>query len=209
MSYERMHEYLQQTPCACGKGTVVRTYYYEMNDWSQTHEGYENWNIQCANCKLKYHIETITRHFNCPSWEGDGIITDSFLVPFGKTLHLKSKFNRSFSYRFNDCCVSDYPLEVLKTVIADMKENKYSTRLTLDSSKRIVNRYFHFYKKRSLPAIINILQECVDNYSSYEWTYEKEQEYKRALQKETAEHNQIIKKVLSESFPLDFKQQIA
>ena len=88
---------------------------------------------------------------------------------------------------------------------ADMKENKYSTRLTLDSSKEIVGRYYRSYKKKSLPAIITILQECVDNYSSYEWTYEKMQEYKKALQKETDEHNRIIKEVLSESYPLDFK----
>lgn len=205
MSYDRMREYLQQAPCACGKGIVVRTYYYEMNDWNQTREGYDNYHIQCDDCKSKYHIETTPSHYNCPRWDVDGIITDSFLVPLGKTLHLKSKLSRSFSYRFNDCCVSDYPLDVIKTVIADMKENKYSTRLTLDASKEIVDRYFRSYKKKSLPAIINILQECVDNYSSYEWTYEKMQEYKKELQKETDEHNRIIKKILSESFPLNFK----
>ena len=205
MSYERMREELQKATCACGKGTVVRTYYYDMNDWNQTREGYTDEEIQCPACQEKYHIESTTRHYNCPRWDGDGIITDYFLVPIGKTLHLQSKVSRSFSYRFDDCCVSDYPLDTLNAVIADMKENKYSTRLTLDSSKEIVGRYYRSYKKKSLPAIITILQECVDNYSSYEWTYEKMQEYKKALQKETDEHNRIIKEVLSESYPLDFK----
>ena len=64
--------------------------------------------------------------------------------------------------------------------------------------------YYQSYKKKSLPAIIDILQECVDNYYSFEWTFEKKQEYDKELEKEIEERHKIIDKVLSESFPLEF-----
>ena len=40
MSYDRMREETQTATCACGCGTVTRIWYYVMNDWNQTREGY-------------------------------------------------------------------------------------------------------------------------------------------------------------------------
>ena len=86
-----------------------------------------------------------------------------------------------------------------------MKQNKYSTRLELKASQEIVGTYYRHYKKRSLPPIISTLQNCVDNYDSYEWTYDKMQEYLK-LQKEEAEKNEkYVADVLKKSFPLDFE----
>lgn len=205
MSYERMREYTQQSKCACGRGIVVRTYYSEMDDWNRIRDGYENEEIRCETCKDKYHIESTTRTYSCPSWKGSGIVTNYFLIPNGKTLHLTCKTTREFNYCFKNNCVSDYTLENLKAVISDMKTSKYSTRLLLDNSKEIVKKYQQFYKKKSLPAIIEVLQECVDNYNSFEWAYEKTQEYNKKLQQEIDENQKIINDTLAESYPLEFK----
>lgn len=205
MSYERMREDLQQATCACGRGKVIRTYYYEMDDWNRTRDGYEGEEINCDACKTKYHIESTEQHYSCPKWKGDGIVTNFFLVPNGKTLHPAYKNSVHFSYQFKDRCVSDFPLDTLNDVLIDMRENKYSTRLSLEASKKIVKMYYQSYKKKSLPAIIGILQACVDNYYSFEWTYEKKQEYDKELQKEIEERHKMIDEVLSESYPLNFK----
>lgn len=205
MSYETMRDELQKAPCACGKGFVVRRYYFAMNDWNQTREGYTDQEIKCDICKAKYHIEETTKHYFCPPWKGDGNVTNFYLVPNGDTLHPDRKYARTFSYAFDDTCVADYPVQVLQDVIKDMKNNKYSTRLKLEASQKIVDKYYRHYKKRSLPPIISALQNCVDNYDSYEWTYDKMQEYLK-LQKEEAEKNdKYVADVLKKSFPLDFE----
>lgn len=205
MSYDTIRDELQKAPCACGKGFVVRRYYYEMNDWNQTREGYTDREIKCDACKAKYHIEETTRYYNCLPWKGDGKVTNFYLVPNGETLHPDRKYVRSFSYAFADTCVASYPVHILQDVIKDMKLNKYSTRLELKASQEIVGTYYRHYKKRSLPPIISALQNCVDNYDSYEWTYDKMQEYLK-LQKEEAEKNEkYVADVLKKSFPLDFE----
>jgi len=204
MSYERMREDIQQSKCACGNGLVVRTYYSEMDDWNRTRDGYEKEEIKCDACKAKYHIESTSKTYSCPRWKGSGIFTDYFLVPNGKTLHLKCKTTRNFNYCFKNNCVSDYTLDALKAVTSDMKVNKYSTRLSLADSKEIVRNYQRFYRKKSLPAIIEILQECIENYDSFEWTYDKTQEYNKKLQKELNENDKIISDTLADSYPLEF-----
>ena len=77
-------------------------------------------------------------------------------------------------------------------VIEDMSINKYSTRLTLDDSRDIVNLYYRTYRKRSLPNIIELLQKCKSDYNSYEWTFEKIQKYKIEEQQRIETNTQLI-----------------
>lgn len=85
-----------------------------------------------------------------------------------------------------------------------MSINKYSTRLTLNESRDIVNLYYRTYRKRSLPNIIKLLQKCKSNYDSYEWTFEKMQKYKIEEQQRIETNTQIINDTISKSFKLDF-----
>ena len=53
--------------------------------------------------------------------------------------------------------------------------------------------------------IIAMLQDCVSNYNSYEWTYKKMQTYKLEEKKKIDENNSVINEVLKEAYPLNFK----
>jgi hypothetical protein len=89
-------------------------------------------------------------------------------------------------------------------VIEDMSINKYSTRLTLDDSRDIVNLYYRTYRKRSVPNIIELLQKCKSDYNSYEWTFEKIQKYKIEEQQRIETNTQLINDTISKSYKLDF-----
>lgn len=203
MSYDRMREETQTATCACGQGTVTRLWYYEMDDWNRTRDGYSDLTIHCNNCKSKYHIEHCTHHFSQPKWKGDGIRTDYYLVPNGKTVHHTAN-TKYFHFNLQETWVSEYPLESLKEALADMQSSRYSTRLSINSSRAILDDYFRRYKKKSLAPIISLLQECVTSYNSYEWTFEKMQVYKEEEKKIIDENNKIINEVLQESYPLNF-----
>ncbi|MCI8427083.1 MAG: hypothetical protein HFJ03_06065 [Lachnospira sp.] len=85
-----------------------------------------------------------------------------------------------------------------------MSINKYSTRLTLDDSRDIVNLYYRTYRKRSVPNIIELLQKCKSDYNSYEWTFEKIQKYKIEEQQRIETNTQLINDTISKSYKLDF-----
>lgn len=193
MSYDRMREETQTATCACGGGTVTRIWYYEMNDWNQTREGYSDFEIHCDACKNKYHTEYC--------YHGK---SDYYLVPNGKTTHHTADILH-FNFRLKEKLVANYPLEDLKLAIKDMISSRYSTRLSESVSKSILSDYYCYYKKKSLPPIIEMLQDCATNYDSYEWTYEKMQAYKLEEKKKIDENNKVINEVLKESYPLDFE----
>ena len=86
-----------------------------------------------------------------------------------------------------------------------MKSSRYSTRLSEAVSKSILSDYYCRYKKKSLTPIIEMLQDCVSNYTSYEWTYKKMQTYKLEEKKKIDENNRVINEVLKEAYPLNFK----
>lgn len=73
-----------------------------------------------------------------------------------------------------------------------MRENKYSTRLNLNSSIDIVNKYAHRYKKHSLPPIIDALEKCIQTYSTYEWTHNKYTAFRKEEQEQINRNEQTI-----------------
>lgn len=205
MSWDTVYDRLEKSSCACGKGSVLRHSYMRMDDWNRIDDGYYGEEIRCEYCSKKYHIEHNIRHFLCPSWEGDGINDIPFLVPIGMTLKhdLSPKY---FNFGLDEKIVSSYKKSNIQAVIDDMSINKYSTQLTLDASKDIVNLYYRTYRKRSLPNIIKLLQKCKSNYDSYEWTFEKMQNYKNEEQKRIETNTQIINDVISKSYKLSFNE---
>ena len=94
---------------------------------------------------------------------------------------------------------------MLEKVIDDMQRNKYSTRIEKKESKDIVYIYKRYYKKQALPAIVSMLKECVANYNSYEWTYDKVKKYREKQRKEQEDNEKYIAEVKKKSFLLDFK----
>ena len=141
MSYDRIRKELQTATCACGKGTVTRLYYYEMNDWNQTREGYTDEEIHCEDCRVKYHIDCNTTYFTQPKWKGDGQRTDYYLVPNGLTTHHRAD-TMHFNFTIDEWCAAAFPEAELKDALEDMVTNKYSTRLTTEAAKEIVEHYY-------------------------------------------------------------------
>lgn len=101
--------------------------------------------------------------------------------------------------------MSSFEKDNLHAIIYDMTTNKYSTRLKLTGSKSIVDLYYRWYHKRSLPNIIILLKKCVCNYNSYEWTFDKMQEFKIKEQQRINANIKIINDTISQSYKLEFK----
>lgn len=204
MSWDTMYDDLEKSQCACGNGTVTRYHYSKMDDWNRTRSGYHDEKIQCINCASKYHIEHhVQHHFSLP-WKGDGISDTTYLIPNGMTLkHDISE--KKFGFNLEECIVSSYKKDSLVKIIDDMMRSKYSTRLGLADSNEIVSLYYCKYKKRSLPNIVNLLKQCVFDYSSYEWDFDKMQEYKRQEKKRIEVNTRKIDDTISQSHKLDFQ----
>ncbi len=111
---------------------------------------------------------------------------------------------KHFNFSIDEKIVSSYEKSNIQAVIDDMSMNKYSTRLTLDDSKDIVNLYYRTYRKRGLPNITKLLQKCKLNYDSYEWTFEKMQKFKIEEQQRIETNTKIINDTISKSYKLNF-----
>lgn len=111
---------------------------------------------------------------------------------------------KHFNFGLDEKIVSAYEKSNIQAVIEDMSINKYSTRLTLEDSKDIVNLYYGTYRKRGLPNIIKLLKQCKSNYDSYEWTFERMQKYKIEEQQRIETNKRIISDTISKSYKLNF-----
>lgn len=204
MSYERVYDRIETAKCACGNGQVVRHSYMDMNDWNQERSGTYGDEIQCTECAKKYHIESYSHRINQPWWDGDGIVTNIFLVPNGKTLKYTLE-PKSFIFQPNEKVMSEYTKDEINAMISDMRKNKFSTRLDLDSSKKVVSEYYYRYKKRSLPAIIDMLLSCIEDYDSFEMNHSKMIAFRDSEAKQLEENRKLYNETLSCSFPLKYE----
>lgn len=192
----------QSSVCACGKGQVTRIEYSGMNDWNQTREGYRDETIECKDCKKKYHIEHITGSYYAHKGD-EGTFQKDYLVPNGETINPPEV---SMPYLgFEEKIIASYNKTELSEVIADMQKNKFSTRLELDNSKKIVSEYKYFRKKCSIPPIIDFIKDLIDNYDSHKWTKEKYKKQQALVEKSQKKNNDIRKDVLSRSYLLNFE----
>ena len=208
MSWERMYNRKGQAVCACGEGFVGRNSYQEGDDWDRFREGVENEEIRCDKCVEKYHIEHLVKRYNCMPWDGGGIIDTTYLVPNGKTINIQIEPKRlPFEYfvNFNEQAVALYSKEDLQAAIEDMKTNKFSTRLSLETSKNLVSAYFRDKKSKKLANIIKALDFCIENYDNFEWTYAKVKEFRKEVAKLLKENEKPLKQTFLESYELKFE----
>lgn len=204
MRWERT-EYKEVAPCACGKGTIVRLAYTEDDDWNRSRSGIINEKIACENCRTQYHIEHVIRHYSCPSWKGDGISDKAYLVPNSLTIPEQIS-EKHFSFNVEEEIVSIYSYDEIKAAKADMMKNKYSTRLELENSRRIVSIYEKRYKKKRLAPIIDMLCSIEQQYDKYEWTPEKIAAYRDAEKESIRANEQEIAIAIKQSVPLEFRR---
>lgn len=203
MSWETL-ESRSQARCACGKGTVVQIKRERSDDWNRSQRVSQSEEILCADCKIKYHIQHLVRHYPCRPWDGDGVSDRVFLVPNGVEMPpVIAKKDFSFS-TVEENIVSSTPLKTIKACIDDMETNKYSTRMQLNDSHRIVALFEKYRKTKSLKRIIPVLDEIVQNYDNYKWTPESIEEYKKQEKVEIQKNEQVIQKVISQSYELYF-----
>lgn len=206
MSWETMYDRLEISHCLCGKGTVTRQTYFEMDDFNRARDGYYDEKIQCTDCATKYHIEHHIRYYFCPPWKGDGIADTPYLVPNNMTL--KHDVNEKiFVFSLKERIISSYKKDSLESVIDDMEKSRYSTRVELTDSKEIVNLYYRKHNKRSLPNIIELLKQCVSDYSSYEWDFDRMQEYRQQEQNRIEANIEKINNTIAHSYELKFKTE--
>lgn len=205
MSWDRI-EYDEFAKCKCGKGKVIRHMYREDDDWNRTREGCISEKLDCPECSRKYHIEHYIQHYSCMSWDGDGISDRVFLVPNGINIPA-AKTERSFSFHeFDKDIVASIAISDIKAAIIDMKENRYTTKLKLGSSKVIVSLYQKRYKKKSLNLILPFLEKIVQNYDNYEWTLEKIEAYRKIERESIAENKKEIEQAIGLSYELVFRK---
>ena len=204
MSWERT-EYEEISKCACGKGTVVRHSYIEDDDWNRIQEGVISEEICCDTCRGNYHIEHYIHHYFCLPWKGNGIIDKAYLVP--NNLSIPPEIHeKSFHFNLDEQIVATYCLEEILKAKLDMIQNRYSTRLTRQSSKEIINLFAKKHKKRSLASIVELLSHIETQYETYEWTPQRLAEYREQEKIKIQSNQESIAAILDKSFELDFRR---
>lgn len=208
MSWETMSDIRETAICACGKGTVIRWVRNEGDDWNRFSSSVHDEEVLCRKCGSMYHLEHVTKTFRCMPWDGDGIVDKSYLVPNGRSLNINLEpVSLPFEVfrKFPERIVARYTKQELQAIVEDMKINKFSTRLTLDTSKDVVSEYHKSYRSRKLTNIIDVLSGCINNYESFVWTYPRVQQY-REQEAETIRKNKTeFDETLAVSFELHFK----
>ena len=85
MSWDRF-ERDEYSDCACGQGKVIKHCWQAEDDWNRYDSDVFGYDIECPNCKNIYYVGYIVRHHSCPSWIGDGVSREEYLVPNGLDL---------------------------------------------------------------------------------------------------------------------------
>lgn len=167
MSWDRF-ERDEYSSCACGRGKIIKHSWQADNDWNRSESGVSGYDIECSNCKNKYHIGYIERHRSCPSWIGDGTSREEYLVPDG--LDLPKVITSSYIqfYSADAEIVSKYSKDTIADVIDDMNLNKYSTRVQLRESKDIIHICNKRLHTKSTTRIIPVLFEILSKYDTSE-----------------------------------------
>lgn len=204
MSWETF-EYDISTECACGNGKVIRHIISRSDDWGRSEKYYTGEKIECPECVNKYYIRHIIRYRSCPSWERSGKSDRAFLVPNEINMPDVIEEKVFFFQRIDEEIVSRLSLDDINASINDMINNKYSTRVKLESSRLIINEFQWRYKRRSLNIIIPFLEELYQNYNNYEWTFERVEKYKEKEKTIIAENEKTINEAIPKSFELHFR----
>lgn len=204
MSWDTV-EYIEEATCACSKGKVIRSIYESSNDWNQHRQGTNEERILCKYCNEKYHIEHYIRYYYCPTWIGDGVVDGTYLVQNGLCIP-KPIGEKRFDFSVEEKIVSMFTLNEIIKSKEDMILNKYSTRVKLETSKNIISLYNDKYKRRSLPKIIEMLENIEQKYNTFKWTYEKMKTYRENEQEKIKRNNEEINNVIKQSYKLEFKR---
>lgn len=208
MSWDRW-TYDEYSDCACGKGKIIAHCWQADDDWNRSESGINSIEITCHDCKKNYHLETIHRYSWCPPWKGSGHSTSYFLVPNGleipRVISRKSEYD--FYNSFEEQIACQFTYQDIQAVVTDMKDSKYSTRVTLDKSKHLVYLFSKATKTKSLNKIVPALEDILSNYDNYEWNFEKIKKFREEEEVIIAENEKKIEAVKAKSFSLDFRRK--
>ncbi len=203
MSWDR-YEYDEQSPCACGKGRVIKHRYMEDDDWNRIRSGTLGYDIECPVCKNKYHVQSITRHYFCLPWKGSGVDTREYLVPVGVNLPSPIQESTIQTQTIEEDIASKFTVFELTKVLKDMNDSKYSTRVQLENSKTIVRMFERYEHYKSLSKIIPILQSVIQKYDTFQWHPDTVADYYRREELKIQQTEEMIAKVLTQSYELHF-----
>ena len=145
----------------------------------------------------------------CPSWIGSGHSTRYYLVP--NNIKIPSVITKKNDYEFYDTfeeqLAGQYTKTELYDAINDMQENKYSTRVKLNISKRIIHIFSKAKNTKSLKRIVPQLKTILKNYDNFEWTITKIEKFREEEKKTIADNEEKIAQAISKSYELDFKRE--
>ena len=203
MSWDR-YEFDEISKCACGNGLVIKHCWREDDDWNRSRDGVSGYDIECFECRKKYHVQSIKRYYSCYSWEGDGICTTEYLTP--KELNMPDPMYKSHiqTKNIDEEIASLFTIDELKSIIVDMTQSKYSTRVKLDKSKRVIRAFNKRRHIKALSKIIPVLHEIVQKYDSYKWHPDTVAEFYRKEDYKIKENRKAIKDIIAKSFELQF-----
>lgn len=119
MNWDR-YTYDKYSSWACGKGLVIQHCWQEDDDWNRSNSGYTGIDIDCTVCASKYHIQTVTRHYQCHSWEGNGVSKTFYLVPNGERIPSVISRKYDFAETYDEIIVSKFTKQEIQDVILDM-----------------------------------------------------------------------------------------
>lgn len=207
MSWDR-HNYDEQSKCACGNGKIIKHCWQADDDWNRSETGIYSIDFSCSNCDKNYHLEKIDRYSWCPPWKGDGHSTRYYLVPNGIKMPnvIERKSDYDFFNTFEEQIACQFTFQDIQAVVNDMKESKYSTRVKLDNSNRIISLFSKAKKTKALNKIVPSLEAILSNYDSYEWTFEKIKKYREDEEEMISKNEKKIAHVISKSYELDFQR---
>ncbi len=204
MSWDVIRDVKQETSCACGRGHVIKHHVTRMDDWNRYEEEDYGFTIECPDCRKKYDIDSLS--YSYYKDRGDyGTVTRWYLVPKGESIKENIPMClRERPINYDEMVTAFYTKEQLQAVIDDMKKSRYSTRVSLDESRQIIQDFKHRYRTCKLSVVIPYLEKTVAEYDTREWTYEKMTRIKQEYHDVAASEKKRIEDVLSRSYKLSF-----
>lgn len=205
MSWDHFY-YDKTSSCACGKGIVVKHCHERMDDWNRIETDCTGFSINCPDCKSKYHVEIIKRHYFCHPWDSDGICIKEYLVPNGTSIPPIITEKSNFHSNVKEWIVNTVTKQELSDVITDMVNSKYSTRVRLSQSKHIVSICSDALKTKSLKKVVPLLREILSAYDTFEWNPNTIAAYKKHESEVIRTNNIAIAAAISCSYELTFNR---
>lgn len=192
MSWEEMS--VTRIPCPCGKGTISQAHYSD--DWNRFENGQVV--IECEECRKKYKVEGEHHQSYHP---GHGDWTIYYLTPIEYPPYTGICENNIYgplhtniyNTAFEDYLIEQYSLSDLEIAKAEYSE-KFSSSKVTGIAKQICKDHKRFFNSVRAVLIIEKLEIAVEQYRTYEGSYDQRIIVRQQENQERKEYQQEKRK---------------